>query len=190
MHQTQLTAEAGNRTWFGTLTLSPEWQAEFLARARDRWMAAHSHSGEIPEWWEQAECDERFRLTRKELVKEVQRFWKRLRKKGHQFKYLLVFERHKSGLPHMHFLLHETGNHILKKQIQAEWPFGFSNVKLVRGDDLRKAAWYVVKYLSKSVQARQLASLGYVPDRKDRPHGPNARPYDEPDRMRTNSSRE
>jgi hypothetical protein len=162
MEQTRLAAENGGRTWFGTLTLSAEWQAEFLDRARS------IHCEPNASWWEEPHCDERFKLVRALLLKEVQRYWKRLRKDGHRFKYLVVFERHKSGLPHMHFLLHEQGRPILKRELEARWPYGHSKCVIVGGRSRRaaapeKAAWYVVKYLSKSTQARQLASRGYKP---------------------------
>ena len=153
---------ASHRTWFGTLTLTPEWQHEFLVRAR----LAHP-DGEDP-FWEDPKCDERFSAVRDLLLKEVQKYWKRLRKQGHEFSYFLVFERHKSGLPHMHFLLHEKDKPITKRAIQGQWPYGFSNVSIVGGRSKHaaapdKAAWYVVKYLSKSAQARQIASKGYRP---------------------------
>lgn len=168
MEQTRIGGEAGLRTWFGTLTLDPAWQGEFLDAARQ--------ASECPnaEWWEDAQCDERFARVRDVLVRETQKMWKRLRKAGHQFKYLIVFERHKSGLPHMHFLLHERGAPIRKKDIQAQWPYGFTNVSIVGGRSARatapeRAAWYVVKYLSKSAQARQLASHGYKPMKRPEP---------------------
>lgn len=93
-------------------------------------------------------------------------FWKRLRKAGLSFRYFAVVERHKSGQPHLHFVLHESDDKILKRILQAYWPWGHSNVSIVGGNAKNaaapdKAAWYVVKYLSKSYQARQWVSLGY-----------------------------
>lgn len=161
--QTEEAQAAGLRTWFGTLTLSPDAQAEMLGRAR----ALSPESGNA-DWWDDPSCDERFRLVRDVLLAEMQKYWKRLRKAGHRFKYFLVFERHKSGLPHMHWLLHEAEDPITKRAIQAQWPWGHSNVSIVGGRSKNaaapnKAAWYVVKYLSKSVQARQIASHKYRP---------------------------
>lgn len=163
-----------NRTWFGTLTLRPECQDGILAAAMQ--------SGKAPpdtDWWD-AHCEARFEAVRDQLLKEVQRFWKRLRKAGHKFSYLVVFEQHKSGLPHVHFLLHEKDAQIRKKDIQAQWPFGFSNCSIVGGRSRQaaapeRAAWYVAKYLSKSPQARQVASLRYVPEARiptNPPHCP------------------
>ena len=162
------TVACQGRTWFGTLTFNSDWQEEMLVRAR---MASDTPTAE---WWEEASCDERFRLVRAEMLRELQRFWKRLRSKGHRFGYLAVFERHKSGLPHIHWLLHERGEPIRKRELQAEWPFGFTNVVLVGGKARKaaapeKAAWYVVKYLSKSTQARQIASRGYTPLSRSEP---------------------
>ena len=184
MKWTQKTAEEGNRTWFGTLTLTPTSQAIALENARTEWLNSVTRStGEVPEWWDDVACDERFRLVREELVGWLQRYWKRLRKGAKRcercyplkprkagewdhppasFKYFVVFERHKSGLPHMHWLMHETDEHIMLKALQCAWPHGFTKVKLVRGNDVRKAAFYVSKYLGKSFQARQLASINYA----------------------------
>lgn len=182
--ETARTAEAGLRTWFGTLTLSPEADADISQRALERMMQSMSGSA-VPDWWTHREsvtyfcrkrekwvtvqayvCDERFRLVCAEVLAEVQRYWKRLRKAGHRFSYLVVFERHKTGLPHAHFLLHEKEAVITKRALQAQWPFGHTNVSIVGGKSARvaaseKAAWYVVKYLSKSYQSRQKASLRY-----------------------------
>lgn len=164
MQQTLICQGQGCRTWFGTLTLSPCMQDEFLARARD------TSDNPAASYWDDPQCDQRFAAVRAVFLAETQRFWKRLRKKGHEFKYFLVFERHKSGLPHAHFLLHEMGKPITKRQLQDEWPFGFTNVSIVGGRSAKaaapeKAAWYVVKYLSKSIQARQIASRHYRPDK-------------------------
>jgi hypothetical protein len=164
MEQTRTAAEEGGRTWFGTLTLTSDWQQELLDRAK---LASDDPNAE---WWEDPFCDERFNRVRLVLLEELKRYWKRLRKGGHKFKYLAVFERHKSGLPHVHFLLHEQSR-IRKADLQGQWPFGFSNVSIVGGRSRNaaapeKAAWYVVKYLSKSVQARQIASLGYKPSKR------------------------
>lgn len=163
--ETHAAATAGLRTWFGTLTLNQAMQRELHQRALERWAAGQA-SSDIPEWWNEPSCDLRFSLVCQELLAEVQRYWKRLRKSRLQFSYLVVFERHKSGLPHAHFLLHEKGGKILKAALQAQWPHGFTNVSIVGGRSRRaaapeKAAWYVVKYLSKSYQSRQKASLRY-----------------------------
>ena len=174
---TQYTADQGRRTWFGTLTLTVDAQLDAVIAARA------DHGSPNAEWWHEANCDERFRLVRKVLVGWCKRYWKRLRKgrkrcercypkkpraEGEwdhppaKFKFFLVFERHKSGLPHMHWVLHETGDKILKKHLQCEWPYGFTKVLLVKGDDVGRVGFYVSKYLGKAYQARQIASLKYA----------------------------
>ena len=170
--QTQIAREQGRRTWFGTLTLRPEVVAAIKDRAFEKWaQTARGSSVAPPDWWENPQCDFRFALMREQLVRECQLYWKRLRKAGHKFKYFLVFERHRSGSPHMHWLLHEAEGAILKKHLQGQWPHGFTNVKLVRPNSRSSAspdrvAWYVAKYLGKAEQARQIASRGYRPSRK------------------------
>ena len=158
----------GLRTWFGTLTLRPEAVSATLDAAIEEYMW-RSPTGEVEDWWDDSLCDYRFALHREVLVKEMTKYWKRLRKAGHKFKYFYVFERHKSGIPHLHWLLHETAEPILKKQLQSQWPHGFTKIKLVGQYDKRRrrklspqfAAFYVCKYLSKHVQSRQIASTGY-----------------------------
>jgi hypothetical protein len=174
IEQARLAEEQGRRTWFGTLTLSSEAQAMIQDRAMAKWFARPDvQTSKVPEWFDDPLCDYRFGLVRDELLREVQLYWKRLRKAGHEFSYMLVFERHKSGHPHMHWLLHEKGQPILKRHLQSQWSLGFTQVKLV-GRDKRKhvsperAAWYVAKYLGKTVQARQIASRLYRPSRVSR----------------------
>lgn len=176
VNQTVQAHERGDRTWFGTLTLRPQAIAAIKVRVFEQWASEQgSASVEPPGWIEQPECDFRFGLMRDQLVRELQLYWKRLRKAGHRFHYLVVFERHKSGEPHMHWLLHEVGGRISKRALQAQWPHGFTQVKLVNASDgsprsVDRAAWYVAKYLGKEVQSRQLASIGYRPSRKEDDH--------------------
>lgn len=160
MRQAALAEQSGNRTWFGTLTLSSDAQGIMLDRAR---MASDEPNAL---WWDDPKCDVRFAAVRDQLVLECRRYWARLRKAGYRFKYLLVFERHKSGLPHMHWLLHEQNGPIRKRVLEAQWPWGFSKPLLCGGGSKRSlstksAAFYVAKYLSKDTQSRQIASHGY-----------------------------
>lgn len=158
----------GSRTWFGTFTLSPQAQEITLQIAVDAFMASH-HSGEVPEWLNEPSCDYRFELHRNVLLREMQLYWKRQRKAGLQFKYLLAFERHKSGLPHIHALIHEKGTPIRLHQLQERWQLGFTKFILLGGKAAAKrgvknperAGYYVCKYLQKHSQSRQLASIGY-----------------------------
>lgn len=166
LRETERTTALGGRTWFGTLTLTPDAQGVMLDRAKLR-----SDEDANDEMWSDPFCDVRFNSVRRELHLEVRRAFARLRKCGHRFSYMLVFERHlgggaSHGLPHMHFLLHEKGPPIRKLEIQSQWPWGFSNCKLVGGKAKdaphpAKAAFYVAKYLGKSKQARQIASKDY-----------------------------
>ena len=179
MRWTESTARAGLRTWFGTLTLTQAWQDEILREAREADPAPDAA------WWDEAHCDERFRLVRNVLKGHLQRYWKRLRKGTKrclrcyptkprskdpsewdhppaQFKYFAVFERHKSGLPHIHWLLHETGDRVLLKTLACQWPYGFVKIKVVKGDEIARAGFYVSKYLGKAFQARQIASTEYA----------------------------
>lgn len=135
---TRATEEQGLRTWFGTLTLSPESQQATLAIARQQWMQDYGVSSQVPTWWDDPKCDYRFGLHRAVLVRELQLYFKRLRKAGHAFKYFVVFERHKSGWPHIHWLLHESQVAIKKDQLQEQWKHGFSHVKLVGGYDRKR----------------------------------------------------
>ena len=169
MQQTLLSAAEGGRTWFGTLTCDVDWQSELLLRAMKR-----NKDPSIP--WEKVECEERWKALCAEFLREVQKYWKRLRNDGHSFKYIAVFEPHKSGKPHCHFLLHELkGDRVLKRELRDRWPCGFIGATLVGGTarqaaDPNKAAWYAVKYLSKHTQTRIRASRGYVPEKRAEPH--------------------
>jgi len=92
------------------------------------------------------------------ISKELTKYFKRLRKKGAQFRFVLVAEAHKDGYPHFHALLHEKGPMITKSTLQGEWPYGFTSAKLVKDD---RAALYVAKYLAKDARTRIRASLQY-----------------------------
>ena len=139
------------RTWLCTFTLAADHHYAFLAKAIDR----QRKKGVV---WEQMTLAEQL-VARHEVVQtELTKWFKRLRKAGHSFRYLLVMEAHKSGLPHYHVLLHEIGEPIRYADLEkAGWAYGFTHFKLA---DLR-SAYYVAKYLSKSTAARVRASVGY-----------------------------
>lgn len=143
------------RTWFGTLTLSPEWQyralCEYDARANER--AGHKAVG-----------TDDFAQRHSVISKWITKWLKRVRKRtGSPFRYLLVSELHKSGLPHYHILLHELDRLIPvpKAALEETWPYGFTRFKLVDSSTAGKTGRYVAKYLTKSRAARVRASLGY-----------------------------
>ncbi len=132
--------EKANRTWWVTLTLSPTHLAGILLEARsdsDKHVEAAAYN-------------------------HVQRYFKRLRKLGAEFRYLAVFERgRKTGRQHYHLFLHETGTRpVVKLLIEAQWR---SNVhaRLVGGMEARGRATYITKYATKSFAIRPRASLDY-----------------------------
>ena len=136
------------RTWLWTLTLRPDENYRALAEGlrdadadarKDEWSL---RVGVIQRWLTLA--------------------LKRIRKNsGARIRYLAVYEAHKSGLPHVHVLLHERNSAVRKDTIQAEWPHGFTSCKLVKDVN---SALYVTKYLSKAMLARVRASLRYGKD--------------------------
>lgn len=141
------------RTWFFTLTLAPEWQQRHLDGAR----RAAARKGEDLDC---AQAGAIFLARHAQISRELTLWLKRMRKASSaRIRYLLVCERHKSGLPHYHGLLHESpGPHLTKRCIQGAWRQGFSNARLV--SDPSEVA-YVTKYLSKSIEARVRASIEY-----------------------------
>lgn len=135
------------RTWFGTLTLSPDRQTWARYSALQRMQTRVSDN--TPE--------NVFRDSVKVLSKELTLFLKRLRK-VQRFRYLLVTEAHKSGLPHYHILIHEYVGAITKRDLEDKWRFGFSHWRLITD---AKACGYCCKYLAKSALTRVRASEDY-----------------------------
>lgn len=140
------------RTWFVTLTVSPENRFRLGLAAEKQYLRPGG------ETLADLKPDELFRLQCKVLSKELTLSLKRMRKKA-RFRFLAVFERHKDGFPHLHLLIHENVQPITKSAIQAEWRLGFSQCKLV--DDRPGAAFYVAKYLAKEAATRVRASVRY-----------------------------
>lgn len=131
---------ASPRTWFCTYTINPHWRFMFSLR-----------SGST-----------NFHDSYQEISKEITKYYKRLRKAGFKFKYVCIAESHKDGYPHIHMLIHEVSGPIPKRRLEGEWPYGFTNIKLV---DSPQAAWYITKYLSKDMRTRVRASQHYgAPD--------------------------
>lgn len=156
--RSRIELERSARTWFGTLTLSPNNQSYMLAKAR------HKAAGQAVDY-DALPYGEQFLLLDRAISVEITKMWKRIRKNTKApFIYLLVAEAHKSGLPHYHCLLHEQDllQPVRHAQLEREWRLGFSKWKLVT--DLRSGA-YVCKYLSKSSAARVRASLDYGKER-------------------------
>jgi len=143
------------RTWFGTLTLRPDRQWHFRARAIQR----ASREGAS---FEAMSSDDQFKRVHAEISRELTKGIKRLRQNTQSpFKYLIVAERHKSGDPHYHLLIHErsASRPIRYAQLKSDlWREGFSNYRLVVADDNPA---YLCKYLGKDMAARVRASQNY-----------------------------
>lgn len=144
------------RTWFLTLTCAPQAHFEAYLRASQRLQAA----GEA---FDRLSPERQFRERVKELNREITLWLKRVRKaSGAPLRYLLVAERHKSGLPHFHALVHEASEKpVTARQLRSKWRIGFSQARLVDQSDGTKHAAYVAKYLSKDAAARIRASRSY-----------------------------
>lgn len=141
------------RTWFGTLTLSPH--AHFLAMGRAE--RKLRNGGEV---FEDLTAEEQFRYRHAEISKEITLWLKRVRKESEaDLRYCLTVEAHKSGLPHYHLLLHEnlSSRPVLHRTLGSQWRLGYSSFKLAD----RRSAFYVTKYLSKDARARVRASQRY-----------------------------
>lgn len=140
------------RNWFGTLTLRPDEHYRTASAVRLRLSARGVSFDDMSE-------PDQFRELVDEVGKEVTLWLKRLRKNtGAKLRYLLVAERHKSGLPHFHLLVHEMNGTVSYAALRSAWRLGFSHFKLVTET---KTAAYVCKYLSKDAGARVRASLRY-----------------------------
>jgi len=155
----RMTAEidTASRTWFTTLTLAPDRQS--LAR-----MAAIRRLDRGGVRWGDLHPDEQFAEIVKEISPELTKYVKRVRKNSSaSFRYILVTEKHKTGLPHFHMLWHEADPdaRIKWKHLDAAWRLGFSMHKLVIAEQGKRTASYVAKYLSKSVLSRVRCSKGY-----------------------------
>lgn len=156
-----------NRTWFVTLTMKPEVQHRvFMEAMREKnakgWLDV-DFSGE----------DQEFLLRTLGGFNLVTKFWKSVRKPLRKqqeepilLRYLLIAEKHQSGLPHYHALVHDCGpSPITYRRMEQHWlENGFFNAKLVGSeavDNPRKAASYVTKYIAKDMLCRVRASQSY-----------------------------
>lgn len=142
------------RNWFGTLTLRPDFHMQVLSRARERMRLQGIDYETLPP-------SEQFALRHFEISKEITKYLKRVRKaSGAPFRFLLVAEAHKSGLPHYHVLLHEQhpGKPVRHRTLSSQWHCGFEKWRLVEDD---RTAKYLCKYLAKDNRARVRASVSY-----------------------------
>lgn len=108
----------------------------------------------------------------KAAYRYVQRWLKRLRRANPlaKLRYLAVFELgDKTGRPHFHVLLHETGMRpITKRSIEDNWTSPIVHARLVQGIEAEtrhgltsNVARYVTKYLVKNPDCRKRASQAY-----------------------------
>lgn len=151
--------EESERTWFGTLTLSPD------QHTRVDHLAATAFG---PEFWG-LPPSKKFAARKKVIGPEITKYLKRVREEaGVRFRYLCVYEVHDGettsdfirGRPHMHLLLHEfAGQPVRKRTLDRQWHLG--TIKKWKLTDGQEAAWYVSKYISKAIDARVRASLWY-----------------------------
>ena len=152
IHETQ----SSQRTWFGTLTLSPQALARLTERANARYGdKAASYTDALA------------RLNR-EVSEELTKYIKRVRKvSGARLRYLIAQEEHKSGLPHWHVLVHEVvgSDPVLYRHLADKWELGFVKWNLIRSGENDKAAVYACKYLNKAQSARVRASVRYGKNR-------------------------
>lgn len=145
------------RTWLVTLTLGPAEQSAAEMRA------IH-HVSTRGLRWEEIDDTRRHSERHRQISPEITRFLKRVRERaGAPLRYCLVCEKHKSGYPHYHMLLHEVSEHypVRYRQIVESWRVGFAHAKLIAADQQGNPANYVSKYLAKEAAARLRASRGY-----------------------------
>lgn len=131
-----------SRTWFMTLTCSPHQRVRAHILARQKY------------------GNETFNSISKIVMSWFTLYLKRVRKQsGVKFRYLLAVEPHKDGFPHLHVLIHERGQEIRKRLLEAQWrSIGITSCELVQNG---KASAYVTKYIAKQFEARIRASLKY-----------------------------
>lgn len=164
---------AAGRTWLLSLTFRPDVHQKALDALRHRLDKSGVDLASYDDL-------ERFKLLADALGKYGTLYFKRLRKADCQFRYVFVAEAHKTGLPHFHALIHETGDPVRHSALVGAWEWGFIHAKLVQ--DVAQAA-YVAKYLSKTMGARVRASIQYgKPKRPDAvaPKGVKRAPPKEP----------
>ena len=146
-HRAMAEIDRSARTWFGTLTLTPErhWLCQCEASVS---LAGRGVT------FDQLSASDQFTERHRVISRELTLWAKRIRKNsGAPLRLFLVAEAHKTGLPHYHLLVHETDadRPVTYRQLRDAWKWGFSKFNLVaQEDNSSKVAWYVCKYLTKS----------------------------------------
>lgn len=145
------------RTWFGTLTIRPQMRFHYLTVARQDAAARGEDLDALDD-------EKQFLGIYQAVSRDVTKFLKRLRKNsGANFRYILACERHRSGDPHLHMLLHEPtlSDPVRKADLESCWHAGFSHWRLVPIEAQLDRIRYVTKYLAKEKLTRIRASLKY-----------------------------
>lgn len=158
----EFAALGDRRTWFVTLTVSPDWRYRHSAMAaarhgppfhdypleKKRLLALMELSKTVTVWLK------RFRITSERLAVAEGRERPRIR-------YLMAFEEHPtSGEWHVHLLVHEVSGQVRERTFRETWwPVGFAQAKLVK--KAAGAALYVSWYLEGHPGTRMRASLRY-----------------------------
>lgn len=148
---------ASGRTWFGTLTLSPENHFRMAAIAA----AGLAKQGVD---FDTLSAAEQYRERHRAISPEITKYLKRIRKSTDTaLRFLCVAEVHESGLPHYHMLVHEPplAKGVTHRTLSTKWQLGFERWRLSDPQNPIAAAKYLSKYLSKSMDARVRASQGY-----------------------------
>lgn len=155
-HRIREEVRSAARSWFGTLTMSPEIHYRVMVSAR-----LEASATSVP--WESLPPDERWRRVALTSLKEVTKYVKRVRKEANvPFRYVVVTERHKSGLPHFHALVHEIElKPVRHSTLSKQWHLGFEKWRLVKPVEGKDVADYVAKYVAIEAAARIRASQGY-----------------------------
>lgn len=145
-------------SYLGTLTLTPDEQYRSLLIAQQSLAEQAVRIDELSE-------AEIFRERCSVIGEWFTLYMKRVRKAlGTPMRYLLVAEAHRSGLPHLHVLLHECERYSQDawdtfSVLKSQWPHGHCTFNGIERD--MRASYYVCKYLSKSALARVRASRFY-----------------------------
>lgn len=148
----------------GTCTFAPEAQSSMEAQAQEACSLAHKD-------WQSIDAAERFGFLQQEALQEVQRYWKRLRRRGLVFKYLAVFEPDQAGKPHIHCLIHEVdpARPSLKRELDEGWGLGFTKFRLLKWESDDRPPLGAITYVTKAIathrQGRICASFDYSPKR-------------------------
>ncbi len=163
------------RSWMVTLTCKPE----YLVWAKLETLSRFQGDLDIKD------PDVQFRKLCSVIGEDLTLYLKRLRKRlvakaGREgrnerptFRYCAVFEKHKSGEPHIHVVVHShigtvpilwedlvRDQTLLNQVVGERWPHGFVEAHIIKGNH-SKSGYYLAKYLSKEAAARVRASRSY-----------------------------